>query len=389
MSVISTLFATNLRMTANCLRKQTLQISPAPFRSILIIQTKFIGDIVLASTLARNLRLEFPDARIVFLCEAHFESFVVAHGIASEVVTFRRARMRGNPLERGKEVYAVVRALRRFRFDLTIDVTDSKTSRVVSGFVNARKRVGYNPPERPLKLLERQPANVFAKPYGFGGQHFVYRYLSPLEALGIDLRVTVPSIQPSTFEAAKALALLGTHDIHPNAFVAVHAGASFKGRQWQPERFAEAIDQVAAETGLGVVLVGGPGERETAARIVSGTATPVVDLVGALSLESLLAVLEQARLFLGNESGPMHMAAAAGTPVVGLFGLTHPSRWGPVGVPSIALRPSMPCDCVARDLCRRSDPSKACCVWRLEVKPVVDAVREILARTDLKKERVV
>ena len=366
-----------------------LQISPAPFRSILIIQTKFIGDIVIASTLARNLQLEFPGARIVFLCEAHFESFVVAHGIASEVVALRRSRMRGTPLERGKELYAMVRALRRFRFDLTIDLTDSKTSRLVSGLVNAKTRVGYNPPERPLKLLERQPANLFAKPQGFGGQHFVYRYLSPLEALGIDLRVTVPSIQPLPSETLKALALLGKHHLNPNGFVAVHAGASFKGRQWQPERFAEAIDEIAADTGLAFALVGGPDEGETARRIIARTATPVVDLVGTLSLETLLAVLKQARLFLGNESGPMHMAAATGTPVVGLFGLTHPLRWGPVGVPSIALRPPMPCDCVAGGLCRPKDPSKACCVWRLEVKPVVEAVRELVARTEMKRERAV
>ncbi|QKC91446.1 glycosyltransferase family 9 protein [Mesorhizobium sp. NZP2234] len=366
-----------------------LQISPAPFRSILVIQTKFIGDIVLASTLARNLQLEFPGARIVFLCEAHFESFVVAHGIASEVVTFRRSRMRGTALERGKELYAMVRALRGFRFDLTIDLTDSKTSRIISGFVNAKTRVGYNPPERPLKLLERQPANVFAKPFGFGGQHFVYRYLSPIEALGLDLRVTVPSIQPLPFETLKALALLGKHGLNPHGFVAVHAGASFKGRQWQPERFAEAIDEIATGTGLGFVLVGGPEEQGTAARIIARTATPVVDLVGTLSLNTLLAVLKQARLFLGNESGPMHIAAAAGIPVVGLFGLTNPSRWGPLGVPSIALRPPMPCDCVAKGLCRRTDPRKACCVWRLKVRPVVEAAREILARTEMKRERAV
>lgn len=78
-----------------------LQISPKPFRSILILQTKFIGDIVLSSTLARNLQLEYPGVSIVFLCEARLASFVTAHGIASEVVTFRRAAMRGTPLERG------------------------------------------------------------------------------------------------------------------------------------------------------------------------------------------------------------------------------------------------------------------------------------------------
>ena len=343
----------------------------------------------MASALSENLRLEFPSARLVFLCEARFASFVIAHGIASEVVTFRRAHMRGTPLERGKELYAMVRALRRFRFDLTIDLTDSKTSRIITGLVNARTRVGYNPTERPLRLLERQPANVFAEPFGFGGQHFLYRYLSPLQALGLGLHVTVPSIQPLPFETAKALALLDRHHLHPNAFIAVHAGASFEGRRWPPERFAAAISEIAVETGLDVVLVGGPDERQIAERIVAETASPVVNLVGTLSLEALLAVLEQARLFLGNESGPMHMAAAAGIPVVGLFGLTPPSQWGPVGVPSIALRPPMPCNCVASDRCGQPDFGKAYCVWRLEVQPVVDAVRELLSRTGVKLERAI
>jgi len=160
-----------------------LQISPRPFRSILIIQTKFIGDIVLSSTLARNLELEYPGVRIVFLCEARLASFVTAHDIASEVVTFRRAAMRGTPLERGRELYSMINQLRQFRFDLTIDLTDSKTSRLIVRFLNARTRIGYNPPERPLRWHERQPANLFARPFGFGEQHYLYRYLSPLEPL--------------------------------------------------------------------------------------------------------------------------------------------------------------------------------------------------------------
>ncbi|MER8710041.1 glycosyltransferase family 9 protein [Mesorhizobium sp. M1088] len=128
------------------------------------------------------------------------------------------------------------------------------------------------------------------------------------------------------------------------------------------------------------LLVGGPDERASAERIVAKAASPVVNVVGALSLATLLAVLGQARLFLGNESGPMHMAAAAGRAVVGLFGLTDPAVWGAVGVASVTPRRSMPCECIARDLCRRPDRSKACCVWRLEVKAVVDAVRAILSR---------
>ncbi|TIV25821.1 MAG: glycosyltransferase family 9 protein [Mesorhizobium sp.] len=343
-----------------------LQIAPTAFRSILVLQTKFIGDIVLASALANNLQLAYPGVRIVFLCETHLASFLTAQGIAAEAISLSRARMRGSPFERGRELFRVVRELRRHRFDMTIDITDSKTSRLISGLVNAPVRVGYSPTERPLRWHERQPATVRMKPFGFGKKHFLYRYLSPLEALGVDLRVKAPAIRPLPFETTRVLALLARHHILPNAFVAVHAGASFAGRRWQPERFAEAID-----------------------RIVAAAKTPVVNLAGALRLETLLALLRQARLFLGNESGPMHMAAAAGTPVVGLFGLTNPVRWAPIGVPSISLRPSMPCDCVGGDLCRRTDPSKACCVWRLEVDPVVEATLELLARTEIPLEAAV
>lgn len=366
-----------------------LQIAPTAFRSILILQTKFMGDIVLASALAKNLQRQYPGVRIVFLCEANFAGFLTAHGIASEVVSFSRARMRRSPLERGRELFRMVRALRRHHFDMTIDITDSKTSRIVSELVQAPVRVGYFPTERPLRWYERQPANVRMKPFGFGKRHYLYRYLSPLEALGVDLRVRAPAIRPMPFETTRVLALLARHHIQPNAFVAVHAGASFAGRRWQPERFAEAIDRIAGETGLRVVLVGGPDESDTTAKIMAAAKTPVVNLAGALRLETLLALLKEARLFLGNESGPMHMAAAVGTPVVGLFGLTSPVRWAPVGVPSISLRPSMPCDCVGGDLCRRTDPSKACCVWRLEVDPVVDAALELLARTEMVLEAAI
>lgn len=366
-----------------------LQISPTVFRSILILQTKFIGDIVLASTLAKNLQLAYPGVRIVFLCEARFAGFLTAHGIASEVVPLSRAQMRGTPLQRGRELFQTIRKLRQHRFDMTIDITDSKTSRIVSGLVNAPIRLGHYPTERPMRWYERQPANVRMKPYAYGERHYLYRYLSPLEALGVDLRVRFPAIRPLSFETTRALALMSKFHLRPNGFVAVHAGASFPGRRWQPERFAAVIDRISNETDLSVVLVGGPDENEAAEQIVAAASAPVVNLVGALALETLMALLKEARLFLGNESGPMHMAAAAGTPVVGLFGLTDPERWRPVGVPSISLRPSMPCDCVGGDLCRRTDPAKACCVWRLEVDPVVEAVRELLALTEVALERAV
>ncbi|MER9776509.1 hypothetical protein [Mesorhizobium sp. M0220] len=98
----------------------------------------------------------------------------------------------------------MVRALRRFRFDLTIDLADSKTSRVIVRLVNTKTRVGYDPPEKPLRWLESQAANVAAKPFGFGGPYYLYRYLSPLEALGVELRAQVLTMRPLPLETGKA-----------------------------------------------------------------------------------------------------------------------------------------------------------------------------------------
>lgn len=350
-------------------------------RSILIIQTKFLGDLILVAALVQNLRLHFPGAKIVILCAEGFEDFVVTHRIADATVTFPRARMRGPPFRRVGAFFEVIRKLRSYRFDLTIDLTDFKTTRVIVGLVNAPIRVGYSPSEKPLRNWERQPNNFFSRPYGHGGKHFLDRYLAPLETLGLDLLTRTPVIDPLPHEAEKAAVLLAEHGLRSGAFVMVHVGASFIGRSWQPDRFAAAIDRIAEKSGVRFVLVGGADEAPLADAILAGASSQVVNCVGKVPLAMLVALLKHARLFLGNESGPLHLAAAVGTPVVGLYGLTDPVRWGPVGVPHVTLRPPMPCKCLDTALCQWPDPSKSCCVWHLRVDEVVNAACELLTRS--------
>ncbi|MER8479318.1 glycosyltransferase family 9 protein [Mesorhizobium sp. M1163] len=162
-------------------QKQVLQNPPTHVRSI--PPDEFIGDLVLASALASYLRLQYPRARIVFLCEADFCRYLMGRGVASDVVAFRRVRIRCTPVQRGRELYALARAPRRLQFAL-------------------------------------------------------------------------------------------------------------------------AIDEISRQTALDFPLVGGLDERTSAERIVAKAASPVVNVAGAMSLATLLAVLGQARLFLGNESGP-------------------------------------------------------------------------------------
>lgn len=362
---------------------------PAPdtIRSILVLQNKFLGDLILTTALINGLRRHYPHAKITMVCYSEFEAFVLNQGLADAVVPLRRKMLRGNPLNRLREMTNALRTLRHMHFDLSIDVADTRTARALAAAANAPTRVGYYPPEKKLRPFERLPANVLAAPQGPGGAHYLYRYLSPLYALSIPVVDPMPVLVPQEEAMARAKDLLSAQQIAPGAFVAIHAGASFPGRCWQPERFAATIDAIHRQTGLRSVIVGAPDETAIAGQIAAVAASPVASLVGNSSLETLVAILACATAFVGNESGPMHIAGAVGTPVVGLFGRTWPAIWGPVGSDAIALRPSMPCPCINPDGCGKRDSSRVYCVQRLSVGEVIPAVLAHLEAAMLRRPK--
>ncbi|MDF3212426.1 glycosyltransferase family 9 protein [Mesorhizobium sp. M7A.F.Ca.CA.001.09.2.1] len=347
-------------------------------RSILIIQTKFTGDVTLTSALVHNMRLAYPQASVTMLCAPGLKQFIVAQGIADVAVGFETSGRGRTALKRLTDYYAVISALRRRKFDLSIDLTDSKTSRILHRLTGAPLRVGFDPPERPFKFWEIQMANVLAAPFGHGGSHYLYRYLSPLHALGLEYQDPTPRLQPTKLAQEECARLLAENALAKKSYVAVHAGARSEGRRWPPQYFAAVIDEIYAKTGLRSLLVGGPDERPVTQSIVETATSPVATVVGKASLEVLVALLAEAAIFLGNDSGPMHVAASVGTPVVGLFGMQSPDLWGPFVVPNKTLRPSMPCPCIAPGVCKEYNPGAVHCVQRLQVAEVAEATLDLI-----------
>nr|WP_027035252.1 glycosyltransferase family 9 protein [Mesorhizobium ciceri] len=353
-------------------------------RSILIIQTKYIGDVTLTSALTRNLRLAYPQASITMLCAPGLKQFIVAQGIADAAVGFE-SRGRGRTLlKRLTDYRSVISDLRRRKFDLSIDLTDSKTSRIMHRLIGAPLRVGFDPSEHPMKFWEIQLANVLAATFGQGGPHYLYRNLSPLHALGLDCQDPTPRLQPTRTAQEECARILAENALAKKSYVAVHAGARFEGRCWPPQHFAAVIDEVYAKTGLRSLLVGGPDEGLAAQGILEVATSPVASVVGKASLEVLTALLAEASIFLGNESGPMHIAASVGTPAVGLYGLTSPEQWGPFGVPNRTLQPPMPCPCIAPGLCKENNSGGVYCVQRLQVADVAAATLDLIG-TEVQK----
>ncbi|MER9574956.1 glycosyltransferase family 9 protein [Mesorhizobium sp. M0400] len=338
----------------------------------------------MTSALVRNLRLAYPDATVTMLCAPGLRRFIVSQNIADEAIGFDRRGKGKSLFQRLRAYLSLVSDLRQRRYDLTIDLSDSKTSRILHRLLDAPLRVGFDPPERPLRFWEVQPANVYAATCGHGGIHYLYRYLSPLKALNIDLADSTPRLVPTCAAQSESAQILAQRSLVKNAYIVVHAGARFEGRCWQPERFAAAIDEVYAATSLRSLLIGGRDETTAEQTILALAVSPVASVVGKVSLETLTALLGDAVIFLGNESGPMHLAASVGTPVVGLYGLTPPDIWGPLGVPHRIVAPRLPCQCAAPNLCKPNNPGGVYCVHRVRVEEVTTATLDLIEFETLK-----
>lgn len=179
-------------------------------------------------------------------------------------------------------------------------------------------------------------------------------------------------------EREEASRLLETGELAPgSSYIVLHAtaGSGRHLKQWHAERFARVADRIQDELGLKVVISGmGQDEHPMVADIVAKVKRPVINLFGKTSVRVLSAIIEAARLYVGCDTGPMHLAAAVNTPIVALFGPTDPVQWRPWTLaPSRMIRAGLPCSPCPGKTC----PYNVECMSSIEVEEVMQAVREL------------
>ncbi|MBO0793093.1 MAG: glycosyltransferase family 9 protein, partial [Ktedonobacteraceae bacterium] len=238
--------------------------------------------------------------------------------------------------------------------------------------------------------------NVRVKDNGFGALHEAEYSMAIARAVGAqitDKRLTLPL---SDDERAQARTLVygdapPSEAIHP--IIAMHPGSGgySTARRWAPERFAQLADTLSRTCGGQLLLVGGPEEAELHQQIMGllTSAMPVRSLAGKGSVRVAAAVFELVDLFVGNDAGPMHLAAAAGAPIVAIFGLSNHQAWGPYtgdvpGRHAAVVRldlPCMPCFYRDHDLGTPEGCATRDCLALLGVDPVATACRRLLRET--------
>lgn len=301
-------------------------------RRVLLVRLRSIGDTVLMTPCLEALKAWRPELEITVLLEPLSASILEAHPLVDHLIVAEkslaaRARLIGR--------------LRRARFDMAFNLHGGTTATLLARLAGARQTAGYKGYRASWMLGLRAPdPDVIL---GRAQLHSVEQQLALLCWTGVPWPVTRPQLRLAVSSAAeksvraKLQAALVAATGNPrgidegmlhNGFALIAPAAAFESKRWEAAGFASIIEHLRERWQLPSVVIAGPGQESLAREVATATRAGALWLTG-LSLQELMALINLARVFVGNDSGPMHIAAAFGRPLVAVFGSSNASVWHP------------------------------------------------------------
>ncbi len=321
--------------------------------NILIVKLSAIGDVIHTLPSLAELRRLYPDAHITWVVEEAAADLVKHHPCLDEVLISRRKTWIQN-VRAGKirqslnEGISFIKGLRKRHYDLVIDFHGLFKSAIIVFLSRGRRKLGYDSWQElsGLFLNEKIPEDM--------DKHAVDRYLDFLRHLGAktpEARFVLPS---NDEEEKKAQLLMQKHRLEDKKFIAVNPVALWDTKLWSNEKFARLADLIQNRLKLNVVFTG--SDKKPLEAITALMTTAGLHLGGETTLICLAGIYKKARAVVTTDSGPMHLAAAVGTPVIAVFGPTDPARTGPYGSRHTVIRSGEDCSPCFLKTC----PEKKC-----------------------------
>jgi predicted lipopolysaccharide heptosyltransferase III len=326
-------------------------------RNILAIKLRYLGDVLLATPTLHALKAAYPKAHLAVLVNRGTEDILRGNPHVDEIL----------PLDRGSilQQSRFILDIRRRRFDTVVDLTDGDRAAFLTWISGASVRIGFNAEQR---WTGRCYTTVVT---GRVGAHRVERDLAAVAPLGIEARDRVPRIWLTQDDDARGDHLVARLGITGDrSWVMIQPGARYWFKAWPPERFAELADRLNGRFGCQVFVSGSPQEAALAQAVVDHAKSRPLNIAGRSDVRTLAALLKRSALFVGNDTGAMHIAAAVGTPVVGLFGPSNPDEWGPRGGRAETIYKGLDCRVCFHPTCRRGEAN---CMKLITVEEVMTA----------------
>ena len=334
----------------------------APKR-ILVVKLDHLGDVILAAPAFSNLRQAYPNAELHALTGTWSRVVLERHPDVSTIFDYNApAFSRTGQSTSLKQAFQLYRELRRQKYDLVVELRgDWRTT----GFSLLR----LTPHRLSHAALQIENKLGLAR---FSGTHETTRNLDLLKHAGIPTPCQNATFSVTTEDKKWASDFLAIHKINKQyPLVAIHPGSPIPLKRWHPERYAELADWLIARKGTQILFLGVKDEVPIVTEIQRRMQGASINIAGETTLTQLASILQTCNMFIGNDSGPMHLAAAVGTPTIGLYGPGDPTRFAPIGVTCRTIRPKFDCPPCSGTTCRFG---KKGCMSEIQVTDVIQVL---------------
>jgi len=352
---------------------------PAGIRSLLIVRLGSMGDIIHTLPAAFGLRAALPDATIGWIVEEHWADLLCARSEPQSgprsprrpvvdklhLVNTKRWRKNLASMETWERVAAAISELRAPRYDVAVDFQGAARSAVLARLSGASTIYGFRQPRENVASM------LYSRQALASGSHIAEQNMSLAEA-AVGESLETPNILLPCNEVAERHCTRWLQDHAVDKFILLNPGAGWGAKQWPADRYGQ-LAQELAKLGFQPLINYGPNEEDLARAVAAssgGAATPI-----CWPLAELIALTRHASLLVGGDTGPMHLAAALGIPVVALFGPTNPARNGPFGARSIVLRD--PSSQTSHQRRSQTDPG----LLRIQVADALAAALQLLGKS--------
>ncbi len=338
-------------------------------RRILIRSTNWVGDAILTTPAIRAIRKNFPHSEITILAKPWVVPVFEENPHVDSIMIYEsNNRHKG---WRGR--LRLIRDIRKKKFDLAILFQNAFEAAIIACVSRIPIRLGYDTDGRGLFLTHSVPVTRNAK---FKDIHETDYYLGMLTPFGLTPDGSTLTLKISESNHRSADKLLTGYGIgESDQIVGINPGATYgSAKRWFSERYAALADKIQDRYGSHILIFGAPGEKEIGQKVTQLIKKSTINLCGRTTLGEAIALINRCNLFITNDSGLMHVAAALDIPLVAIFGPTNPGTTGPIGTKSKIVRMPVPCSPCLQPDCATDHQ----CMKEISVDMVFDVVKTLV-----------
>ncbi len=314
---------------------------------ILLTRTDRIGDVVLSTPAIKAMRDKFPASYIAFMVRPYAKDIVEGNPYLDEVIIYDK-------YGKQKSLFGTIKfafELRKKKFDRAFMLHPTNRVHLISYLAGIPERIGY---DRKLAIFLTKKIPHLKEN---GKKHELEYTLDLLNSTGIEAKDKELFVPIHEKDIGKIEKILEEYHVGKNVpLVAVNPGASSVSKRWPAKNFASVCDSLAKKYKARILIVSNNKNTEFAKVLAIGMEYEPVNLAGRTTVGELAAMLSKCRLFISNDSGPVHIACAVGVPVISIFGRKNPGlspkRWGPTGEKSVVLHKDVGCDPCFAEACK-------------------------------------